>query len=135
VHNVIDVRHIEVLTAEPLLPCPSHLDVEIDIGKLGKYKMPGNDQILAELFQAGETVLYAIHSLTNSIWNKEELLDQWMESIIVPIYERGYKFDCIDYCGLLLLSTSYKVLSNILLSVSSPYIDEIISVGFNITDQ
>jgi hypothetical protein len=27
----------------------------------------------------------AIHKLINSVWNKEELPDQWKESIIVPI--------------------------------------------------
>jgi hypothetical protein len=34
VHNVSDVRQIEVHTAEPLVPGPSHLEVEIAIAKL-----------------------------------------------------------------------------------------------------
>jgi hypothetical protein len=34
--------------------------------------------------------------------------------------------NCSDYYGISLLSTSYKILSNILLSRLSPYIDEII---------
>jgi hypothetical protein len=34
VHNVSDVRQIEVYTAEPLVPGPSHLEVETDIAKL-----------------------------------------------------------------------------------------------------
>jgi hypothetical protein len=38
----------------------------------------------------------------------------------------GDKTGCNNYCGKSLLSTSYKVLSNILLSWLSPYIDEII---------
>jgi hypothetical protein len=37
VHNVSDVRQIEVHTAEPLVPGPS-LEVEIAIAKLKKYK-------------------------------------------------------------------------------------------------
>jgi hypothetical protein len=28
--------------------------------------------------------LSAIHKLINSVWNKEELPDQWKESVIVP---------------------------------------------------
>jgi hypothetical protein len=57
VHNVRDVRQIEVYTAEPLVPGPS-LEVEIEIAKLKKYKSPGSDQILAELIQArGDTLL------------------------------------------------------------------------------
>jgi hypothetical protein len=49
-----------------------------------------SDQILAELIQAeGETLLSKIHKLLNSIWNKNELPDQWKESIIVPIHKKG----------------------------------------------
>jgi hypothetical protein len=47
VHNVSDVRQIEVHMAEPLVPGPSRLEVEIAIAKLKKYKSPGSDQIAA----------------------------------------------------------------------------------------
>jgi hypothetical protein len=76
--------------AEPLVPGPSRLEVEIAIAKLKKYKSPGSDQIPSELIQAGgETLLSEIHKLINSVWNKEELPDQWKESIIVPIHKKG----------------------------------------------
>jgi hypothetical protein len=71
VHNVSDVRQIEVHTAEPLVPGPSRLEVEIAIAKLKRYKSPGSDQIPAELIQAGgEILLSEIHRLINSVWNK-----------------------------------------------------------------
>jgi hypothetical protein len=47
VHNVSDVKQIGVHTAEPLVPGPSHLEVEVAITKLKKYKLPGSDQIPA----------------------------------------------------------------------------------------
>jgi hypothetical protein len=101
--------------------------VEIAIAKLKKYKSPGSDQIPAELIQAGgEILLSEIHKLINSVWNKEELPDQWKESIIVPIHKKGDKTDCNNYRGISLLSTSYKIVSNILLSRLVSYIDEII---------
>jgi hypothetical protein len=53
VHNVSDVRQIEVHTAKPLVPSPSCLEVETAIAKLKKYKSPVSDQIPAELIQAG----------------------------------------------------------------------------------
>jgi hypothetical protein len=56
--------------------------------------------------------------VTNFIWNKEELPDQWMESIIVPIHKKGNKNDCSNYREIPLLSTSYTILSNSLLSKS-----------------
>jgi hypothetical protein len=49
VHNVSDVRQIEVHAAEPLVPGPSGLEVKIAVAKLKKYKSPGSDQILTEL--------------------------------------------------------------------------------------
>jgi hypothetical protein len=39
-------------------------------------------------------LLSVFHKLINSIWNKEELPDQWKESIIVPIHKKGDKIDC-----------------------------------------
>jgi hypothetical protein len=56
VHNVIDVRQIEIHIAEPPVPCPSDFEVEMSIAKLKKYKSSGSDQILAELYQAGGEV-------------------------------------------------------------------------------
>ena len=61
----------------------------------------------------GRTIRYEIHKLIISIWNKEELPDEWKESIIVPIYKKGDKTECNNYRGISLLPTTYKVLSNI----------------------
>jgi hypothetical protein len=49
VHNVSDVRQIKVHTAEPFVPGPIHLEVEITTAKLREYKSPDSYQILAEL--------------------------------------------------------------------------------------
>jgi hypothetical protein len=106
VHNVSDVRQIKVHTAESLVPGPSHLEVKIAIAELKKYKLSGSDQILAELIQAGgESLLSAIHKLFNSVRNKEELPDQWKESIIVIIHKKDDKTGCTNYYGISLLVT------------------------------
>jgi hypothetical protein len=54
------------------------------------------------------------------------LPQQWKESIIVQIYKKGDKTDCNNYRGISLLSTAYKILSNILLVRLTPYINEVI---------
>jgi hypothetical protein len=101
--------------------------VEIAIGKLKSYKSPGTDNIPAELIKAGGETLYSeIHRLICCIWNKEELPQQWKEFIIVSIYKKGDKTDCNNYRGISLLSTAYKILSNLLLARLTPYVTEII---------
>jgi hypothetical protein len=67
-----------------------------------------------------------IHKLIKLIWNKEELSHQWKESNVVPIQKKGDKTDCSNYPAISLLSNSYKMLSNFLLSRLTQYGDEII---------
>jgi len=45
---------------------------------------------------------------------------------VVPIYKKGDKTDCNNYPELSLLSTAYKMLSNILTARLTPYVNEII---------
>jgi cytochrome b len=91
------IRQTEIQTTEPFVPEPnSFSEVEVAIGKLKRYKLPGADQIPAELIQAeGETLYSEIHKLIKLIWNKEELLHQWKESIVEPIHERVIKLSVV----------------------------------------
>jgi len=45
---------------------------------------------------------------------------------VIPIHKKGNKTDCINYRGISLLPTTYKILSNILLSRLIPYAEEVI---------
>ena len=51
--------------------------------------------------------------------------EEWKKSIMVPIYMKGDKIDCINYRGISILPTTYKLLSSILLSMLPPYGEEI----------
>jgi hypothetical protein len=127
VHWVKEVGQAEIHAAEPIVPEPSASEFEVVIDKLKSHKSPGIDQILAELFKAGgRTIFLEVHKLITSIWKKEELPEEWKESIIVPIRKTGDKTDCNNYRGISLLPTTYKILSNILLSKVIPYAKEII---------
>jgi len=74
----------------------------------------------------GRTIYLEVHKLIISIWKKEKVPEQWKESIIVPIHMKGDKTDCKNYRGISLSPTTYKILSNILLSRLIPYAKEII---------
>jgi len=86
IHGVNDVSQTEIHTAEPLVPEPNAFEVELAIEKLKSHKSPGIVQIPAELIKTGgRTISCEIHKLIISIWNKEELPEEWKESIIILI--------------------------------------------------
>jgi hypothetical protein len=128
-HGVNDVGQKELHTAEALVFELSAFEVEMATGNLKTHKSPGIDQIPAEFIKLeGRTIRCEIHKLTNSIWNKKEMPEDWKESVIVLIYKKGDKTDRNNYRGISLLPSTYeyKILSNILLTRLNPYAEEII---------
>jgi len=108
VHGASDVRQTEIYMAKPVMPEPNTFEVEMAINKLTRHKSPGIDQIPAKLITAGRTKFprsrSEIHKRLSSIWNKEELPEEWKDSSIVPIYKKGDKTDCSNYRGISILS-------------------------------
>jgi hypothetical protein len=71
------------------------------IEKLKRHISPGIDQIQAEMFEAGGRKFRSeIRELIISIWNKEEIPEEWKESIIVSIHKKGNKTVCTNYRGI-----------------------------------
>jgi hypothetical protein len=92
------------------MPEPSAFEVEMAIEMLKRRKSPGIHQIPAELIKAGGRIIRSeIHKLIISIWIKEELPEEWKESVIVPIYKKGDKRDCSNYRGISLCQLHIKV--------------------------
>jgi hypothetical protein len=82
---------MDMHTAEPLVPEPSLVEVEIAIGKMKSYKSPGTDQLPVELIKTGgETyvlrhrnlfVLYGIRRNCHSS-GRNLLLYQFIKRVI-----------------------------------------------------
>jgi hypothetical protein len=53
------------------------------------------------------------------------MLEDWKESIIVPICKKGNKTECINYRGISHFSITYKISFNILPSRLTPYTEEL----------
>ena len=87
-------------TAQPLVHELSAFEFGLAIEKLKSHKSPGIHQIPAELIQSGgRTILCEIHKIIISIWNKEELPQEW-KLFIEPVYKKGDKTDCSNYRGI-----------------------------------
>jgi hypothetical protein len=106
------------------VPEPSASEVKMAIEKLKRHKPPGTDQGPEELISRGRTIRSGIHKLINSICNEVELAQEWKESSTVPIYKKGEVLVVIVEASL--LSTTNKMLSNILLPRLTPCAQEII---------
>jgi len=115
-----DIRQTEIHTAEPLVPEPSVFEFETVNEGLKGHKSPGVDQIPAELIkEGGRKFRSEIHILTNSIWNKEELPQEWRNSIILSIYKKENKTDISTNTGSSLLSNMYNSIQHPVVKVNS----------------
>ena len=95
-HGVNGVRQAEIHAAEPLLPEPRSSEVELAIENLKGHKSPSINQIPTEFIKArGKIIRCKFHKHIISIWQKAELPEEWKESIIVPIYKKGNKINCV----------------------------------------
>lgn len=82
------LSQIDTNTAEPLVPEPSLIEVETTIENCKKDKSLGPDQIPAELTKSQDESLGSeIHKLICSVLNKDEIPQQWKESVIVLIHK------------------------------------------------
>ena len=52
------------------------------------------------------------------------LPEEWKTGIIIPIHKKGDRLNCVNYRGITLLNSAYKILSNILLKRISPYAED-----------
>jgi len=75
-------------------------------------KSPGTNQIQAlSILAGGRKILPEITQLFNSIWNKKEMLEEWKDSIILPISKKGDKTDNVysNYRGISLFQLRTKL--------------------------
>jgi hypothetical protein len=100
--------------------------LRLKLYKINRLRSPGIDQIPLELIKAGfRTICCQIHKLINSI---QELPEEWKESVMVLMYRKSYTTGCNNYRSVSLLSTTYRILSNILLSKLIPYAEKLLRV-------
>lgn len=107
------------------VPPPTLEEVAKAIRKLKNNKAPGIDNLPGELFKhGGEALALVMHRLIESIWRTEALPEEWQVSIIHPIHKKGDRLKCENYRGISLLSTAYKIFTNILKERLEPFAEE-----------
>ena len=70
------------------------------------------------------TIWCVVHKHIKYILNKEELREQWKDLIVLPVHKKYYKMECSNFCGVSLLSSAHKIVSNILSSRLTSHAEE-----------
>jgi len=95
------------------------------IRNLKNNRAPGEDLITSELIKCGRRKLWnRIHQLITTIWETEQMPQEWGTAIICPIYKQGNKLERRNYRGISLLNVTYKIFTNLLTRYIEPYVEE-----------
>jgi sorting nexin-29 len=89
--------------------------------------VPGEDSITPDLIKYGGRKLWnRIHQLIETIWETEQMPQEWGTAIICPIYKQGDKLECHNCHGISLLNVTYVIFTKILTRYIEPYVKEVL---------
>ena len=103
-------------------------EITAAVKNLKRKKAPGEDNITAEMIQAGGSCsIEMLHRLCNKIYHDKECPRDWCRAVIVPIYKKGDKTECRNYRAISLLSIPGKVYTGVLQHRLKRYVEEAMS--------
>ena len=87
-------------------------------------KSSGGDGIPVELFQILKDVaVKVLHSICQKIW-KTQWPQEWKRSVFLPIPKKGNAKECSNYCTIVLISHTSKVMLKILQARLQQYMNQ-----------
>ena len=93
-----------------------------------KNSSTGIDGISTELLLLGadETVRW-LKLIADQIWVEEKIFSDWTKQITVPIFKKGSRLKCDNFCVSSLLCSAYKVFARAMLNRMKHYVEEQLS--------
>ena len=77
-------------------------------------KASGGDGIPVELFQIlKDDVVKVLHSICQHIWKTQQWPQDWKRSVFIPILKKGNAKECSNYCTIVLISHTSRVMLKI----------------------
>ena len=118
-------------------PSPELLEIDTDppsvdkvkkaIKALKNGKAPGMDQICTEMLKANEQITpILLTNILRDIWESEEVPLAWKTGLIVKLPMKGDRTNCNNWRGIMLLSVTYKVLSQVVLNRLTATVDPLL---------
>ena len=88
-------------------------------------KDSGGDRIPVELFQIlKDDAVKVLHSICKQIWKTQQWPQDWKRSVFIPIHKKGNAEECSNYCTIVLISHTSKVMLKILQVMLQQYVNQ-----------
>ena len=114
-HNGV-ITHLE----PDILEC----EVRWALGSITVNKASGGDGIPVELFQIlKDDAVKVLHSICPQIWKTQQWPQGWERSVFIPIPKKGNAYECSNYCIIVLISHTSKVMLKILQARLQQYVN------------
>ena len=106
-------------------PEPVTLECEVkqDLGSITTNKASGGDGIPAELFQILEDdAVKVLYSICQQMWKSQQWSQEWKRPVFISIPKKGNVKECSNYCTIVLILHTGKVLLKILQAGLQQYV-------------
>ena len=104
-------------------------EVKWALGSLTTNKASGGDGIPVELFQIlKDDAVKVLHSICQHIWETQQWPQDWKTSVFIPISKKGNAKECSNYCTIVLISHTSKIMLKILQARLQQYVNWELSV-------
>ena len=119
--NDLDNHDGVIIHKEPdILEC----EVKWALGSITMNKASGGDGIPVELFQViKDHAVKVLHSICQQIWKTQQWPQEWKRSVFIPIPKKDNAKECSNYCTMVLISHTSKVMLKILQARLQQYVN------------
>ena len=106
-------------------PEPDTLECEVkqDLGSITTSKASRGDGIPAELFQIlKDDAVKVLYSICQQMWKSQQWPQEWKRPVFISIPKKGNVKECSNYCTIVLILHTGKVLLKILQAGLQQYV-------------
>ena len=106
-------------------PEPDTLECEVkqDLGSITTNKASGGDGIPAELFQIlKDDAVKLLYSICQQMWKSQQWPQEWKRPVFISIPKKGNVKECSNFCTIVLILHTGKVLLKILQAGLQQYV-------------
>ena len=119
-HNADNYRGVITQLEKDILEC----EVKCASGSISMNQVSGGDGIPVELFQIlKDDAVKVLHSICQQIWKIQQWPQDWERSVFIPIPKKGNAKECSNYCTIVLISHTSKVMLKILQARLQQYVN------------